>query len=386
MSLFLVIMMIFSHGFYNTQTDDKIISIVENVNNISNTIWYQNTLNLEQDFELSFEIYLGTFLNQGDGAALIFTSQETDPTQLIGGIGGAIGSLNIKDSLVLEFDTHFNGSGSSAVDSDADTGLHHFQLNGHVAIVETNDLTNKHKELRYSNTESLANGNFRFVQASWVAETQVMTFMVEGYEDLVHTVDIDKVFSSKTDVMFGYASANGSKKTNAKVETKTYPHQVVLNHQDTNYNQEIMNSTYTLTKSIGNDDGKYNYLHFESSSLVSDHVLVNGQVLNLTDGILDLSGFNDDSLVVEFSLTQAKTSDPINLVTYQGQVLEHNYTWPEVEIPPVDPPIVPPIDPPVEPPVNPPVNPPVEPQEPPVVNKPGRPLPPETGHIIPKNS
>lgn len=227
MKLFLALVLAFSNGFINTSDTSKVITLVDNVTHTSNTIWYHQSLDFKQSFDLYFTIYLGTSKQRGDGATVIFSSSKTPKQGYIGGTGGLLGALDLKDSLIFEMDTYYNTTDSSNPESDRELGLAAKNHSGHIAVVETNNTYPiKHQQWQHDEAITLGDGSKRAVGLHWNAAISTMTFNLEGYAPLHHQVDIESVFGGDTLIDWGFSSANGSQKTNASVEILKYPHQV----------------------------------------------------------------------------------------------------------------------------------------------------------------
>ena len=75
-------------------------------NTQNGSMWSQSTLNLNQDFDLTFELFLGS--NNGGADGMTFVLSPNSSNTGIG--GGGIGYLGITNSLAVEFDTWQNGN------------------------------------------------------------------------------------------------------------------------------------------------------------------------------------------------------------------------------------------------------------------------------------
>ena len=72
------------------------------------TVWYADQIDLNQPFDLAFEMLLGyTDVNGADGMCFVL---HTQGTAAIGANGGGMGYLNFGTSLAVEFDTYQNSS------------------------------------------------------------------------------------------------------------------------------------------------------------------------------------------------------------------------------------------------------------------------------------
>ncbi|MCO6460621.1 MAG: gliding motility-associated C-terminal domain-containing protein [Saprospiraceae bacterium] len=67
--------------------------------------WYNAPLDFDQPFEIAFTLFFGDLDADGaDGICLVFSTAQN-----CGGTGGGIGALGIPNSLIIEFDTWYNG-------------------------------------------------------------------------------------------------------------------------------------------------------------------------------------------------------------------------------------------------------------------------------------
>ena len=72
------------------------------------TVWYANQIDLNQPFDISFELLLGyNDVNGADGMCFVL---HTQGTSAIGATGGGMGYLNFGTSLAVEFDTYQNSN------------------------------------------------------------------------------------------------------------------------------------------------------------------------------------------------------------------------------------------------------------------------------------
>lgn len=324
MVVFLVVLLLISNGFYNTQSQGDLITIVEDVNFSANTIWYQDKLNLDQDFDLNFSIYLGELDKRGDGGTILLSATNDAP---IGGEGGIIGALDIPDTLVFEFDTYFNESKSNILEQDLDTGLNPKDNNGHLGIIETNDIADKHKLVAYSQTEVLGNGMFRDVSVVWNSLNQVISYTVEGFETMSYRVDIERVFSGVKTVNFGFSSANGQQRTDTKVKIIQYPHQAFLKVRSHRGNANYINYNVVLTKEISHDKRSFGTLYLETNDSLYGSALVNGETVPVIDNKLILDSFTDNNLELVITVTTPVSEVNELSLTYQEHTENVSSEW-----------------------------------------------------------
>ena len=80
--------------------------LTENMSSQAGSIWYSNYLNLDQDFSLEFEVFLGTYDGGADGMA--FVLQQSPQGTAAQSFGGGLGYKGISPSIAVEYDTWSN--------------------------------------------------------------------------------------------------------------------------------------------------------------------------------------------------------------------------------------------------------------------------------------
>ncbi|MEM6347054.1 MAG: gliding motility-associated C-terminal domain-containing protein [Bacteroidota bacterium] len=80
-------------------------------NSSSGSVWYNNTIDLNQSFELYTTIFLGCNNAGADGMTFSFQSVSTS----VGSVGGGMGYSGISPSVAVEFDTYQNGNNADPV-------------------------------------------------------------------------------------------------------------------------------------------------------------------------------------------------------------------------------------------------------------------------------
>lgn len=329
MKLFLGILLVFSNGFFNAPNDGDLITIVQKRMNRANTIWYQDKLNLNYDFDMSFEINLGKKDSIGDGATFILSSSNKEPEKLIGGSGGLIGALDIPDSLVLEFDTFFNVGRPTEATSDSDLLFVEWLVNGHLGIIETNNMENKHKESQSKRNEFLRDGNFRNVDVSWDAKSSTISFLVEGFDMMSHQVNIEETFSGESEVMFGYSSVNGLFINDAQVKTNVFPHQIEILHAETQEAGSFKNMSFNLSKVIRHDKRGYGKLEIKSNDNIVSPIFINGVEVDLINNQVDLRDFDDKNLRIDYTVKKNINEKSTHDLMYADYVFSHEEYWPK---------------------------------------------------------
>jgi len=169
--------------------------------------WTDNQINLNQNFDISMAINLGTL--DGGGADGISFAFHRDPsgTGTVGGTGGGgewIGMYDIYPALCVEVDTYQNSSrGDPANDH---IGISEFPADGsgvpnHSGAAAVNALASG------ANIEDGANHTLRI---AWNATTKTMTVYFDGALRVTYTKDIvTTLFGGSGLVWFGFAASTG---------------------------------------------------------------------------------------------------------------------------------------------------------------------------------
>jgi hypothetical protein len=166
------------------------------------TVWYADQIDLNQPFDLSFEMLLGyTDVNGADGICFVL---HTQGTTAIGATGGGMGYLNFGTSLAVEFDTYQNFADYSDPTYDhiaiQSNGNVNHNLAGNLAGPVQMNATN-------ANTEDGQNHPVRIV---WEPSTQLFSVYFECVLRLQTTIDISNaIFGGQNMVNWGFTAGTG---------------------------------------------------------------------------------------------------------------------------------------------------------------------------------
>lgn len=103
---------------------DSCMQSTDAVGNQAGCAWYQNTLDFSQDFDFTFDVYLGNNDAGADGQTIVFHSAPGG-TNVCGIPGGGLAAEGINNALVIEMDTWDNGS---AAEGGGDFNFDHVAL------------------------------------------------------------------------------------------------------------------------------------------------------------------------------------------------------------------------------------------------------------------
>ncbi|WP_111683362.1 L-type lectin-domain containing protein, partial [Winogradskyella tangerina] len=170
--------------------------------NQSGGVWYDNPIDFDEDFTIYYQNNFGTKdANGADGMALVFKRTETP---VIGGLGGGLGFDGIAESLIVEFDTYFNGENNDLTsdhvailrDGVPNHGVAFNNLAGPVQASPTNP--------------NIEDGVDHDIKIQWNATTQIFDVYFDCDLRLSLNLDIKaSVFSNDDTVYFGFVGSTG---------------------------------------------------------------------------------------------------------------------------------------------------------------------------------
>ena len=195
-------------------TGDNCYQITDALNTQAGSVWYSELVNLNESFDISFDIFLGCNDSPGaDGIAFVFQPISTS----IGTNGGGMGYQGVAPSLAIEFDTYTNGQwGDPFYDHIA------IMTNGSGDHGSANNLAGPDYIIPNTNVEDC---KFHPCLISWNATTLNLKVFVEC--DLRLEIDYDmvnEVFGGDPEVYFGFTAGTGAENNK---------HQICLNYVST---------------------------------------------------------------------------------------------------------------------------------------------------------
>lgn len=179
-------------------SDGKVLQLTQATKSQRGAIWSKDKIDLKKDFEISAYLYLGN--SEGQAAdGITFTLQNDDRMEtaseenVIGDPGMGIGAYStksggayVKNAISVEFDTYYNGGPDSM---DREIGPHGAVgtkgHRGHIAVVTPKSNNNKpsgeHSAwIKAPENDYLSNGTWRTVIFTWKADTQTLSYDLEG--------------------------------------------------------------------------------------------------------------------------------------------------------------------------------------------------------------
>ena len=168
----------------------------------SGAVWYNNPIDFANDFTIYYQNNFGTKNAEGaDGMALVF---KRGNDILIGSSGNGLGYSGIPNSLIVEFDTHYN--------SDIDDPTF-----DHVAIMSNgqqdhSEGTNLMGPVQASDTNvNIEDGQEHEVKIVWSASTETFEVYFDCNLRLSLTQDLKTdIFGGDDSVFFGFVGTTGT--------------------------------------------------------------------------------------------------------------------------------------------------------------------------------
>jgi hypothetical protein len=159
-------------------------------------VWYGNRIDLAYNFDMSFQIYLGS--NDFDGADGIAFILQQSGSGAMGGGGGGIGYQGLNSSLAVEFDTYQND------DPEFD----------HICLQKNGDpdLTGRLTEPVQASAISgnIEDSQWHNIRITWDATTMVMSVYFDSDLRLSKAVNlVSEVFHGNSTVYWGFTGSTG---------------------------------------------------------------------------------------------------------------------------------------------------------------------------------
>jgi hypothetical protein len=178
------------------QYNNSCFTITENERDKNGSLWHNYKINLNFDFEIEFELFLGNNDGGADGIAFVLQGDCASA----GGNGGALGYGGINNSIAVEFDTYQNYDDYGDPASD------------HIAIISGGSVdhslsTNLDGPYSVNNME---NGNWHNVVIQWFSDTESLRVNFNGTPTLSYTGDIiNSILGGNTEVFWGFTGGTG---------------------------------------------------------------------------------------------------------------------------------------------------------------------------------
>ena len=217
---------------FNAATGEYILTNA--VKHQTGSIWSKDFIDLNDNFTIEADVYLGTGRNGnfGDGIAFVLQPLCTG----LGTHGSGLGYQGINPSFAVEFDNVSNGLNNDPAEDHIG-----FMLNGNPRHGGANDLGT------FTEGRELEDGNYHPVVISWDATNQQMTVEVDEYTYISRkpTKDIVQdasMFNGKNLVYWGFTASTGDWVNEHKIKLKKWPARNIVPYNVTDATMSQPNS------------------------------------------------------------------------------------------------------------------------------------------------
>jgi len=178
------------------------------------SVWNTTMIDLNNPFDFTFQVYLGT--NDGGADGMSFTLQPINTS--VGGSGGGMGYFGITPSVGVVIDTYQNTT------PDNDPSYDHISINsnGDVYHFTANELA---APVQASSTlTNIEDGVDHVLRVTWDPVTQVMEVYFDGVLRVTYTGDIiNNIFGGNALVYWGFTAATGGASNEHRFCTELTP-------------------------------------------------------------------------------------------------------------------------------------------------------------------
>jgi len=171
-------------------------------------VWADSKIDLNDAFEINFDIFLGCGKNSADGVA--FVLHQNGPKAL-GQSGSGLGYKGITPSLIVEFDNYLNEFEGFFPSPDTHVAIMQNGSNDHLSAANLAGpvLANPAKPARPC----------KYYKASinWEPETNTLTILVDDKQILTYTGNVvSNIFNGKPEVFWGFTGASSKTRIGAQ--------------------------------------------------------------------------------------------------------------------------------------------------------------------------
>ncbi len=161
------------------------------------TVWYKKYIDLNENFDFNFKVFLGD--NDGGADGIAFVLQPTSTGS--GNSGGGLGYQGINPSVAIEYDTWQNGDyGDPSYDHIA------IHKNG---IITTEGLVAGPVQAHPTNPD-IEDGQWHTTRITWNAAAKTLIVYFDSTERVTYTNDIiSNIFNGNSRVYWGFTGATG---------------------------------------------------------------------------------------------------------------------------------------------------------------------------------
>jgi gliding motility-associated-like protein len=187
-----------------TTYSNNVYTLTPDLGGQNGSVWNQNRVYLDQDFDFKTKVFLGSNDDGADGIAFVLQNQSLSA----GSSGGGLGYAGISPSFAVEFDTYQN-----AGDPTQD----------HIALIANGNTGANHSTYTPVHEVQMENGQWHTARFVWDASAKNFQVWYDGV--LIHNATIDlkaDIFNGRPYVYWGMTAATGGAKNLQKVEFESY--------------------------------------------------------------------------------------------------------------------------------------------------------------------
>lgn len=184
----------FSYFGAAQETESRFFSL-SNLNTPYGGVWYNDSLSLNNNFQISFSANFGCINNNGEGISFILSNSPS-----VSNLSGGMGVQGLQNTLAVEFDLN-----ADTYDPNYDHAA--IILNGN--INHNNSLSNPFP-LRANNIP-VEDCNFHQITISWVASTRTIEVFFDCYPVLSKNISpstLNQVLGNLNNVYWGISASN----------------------------------------------------------------------------------------------------------------------------------------------------------------------------------
>jgi hypothetical protein len=168
--------------------------LTPNAGSQGGSVWYQNYMSLNFNFDFTFNVYLGNNDGGADGIAFVMQPNSTGA----GGVGGGLGYQGITPSLAVEYDTYQNDD----------------PFYDHVAIQPNGNVNTNSGAYQYASARAdggnIEDGLWHTTRIVWDAASNNLKVYFDGSLRLNYTGNIvSTIFGNNPNVYWGFTGATG---------------------------------------------------------------------------------------------------------------------------------------------------------------------------------
>lgn len=182
------------------QDDADCFTLTDAAQNQSGSVWYLDQVDVNESFDLYFQLFLGFDDGGADGVAFVLQQVSTS----VGVNGGGLGYQGVAPSLAIEFDTWQN-----EVNSDPTFDHIGIMANGNIDHGNTDSVLAAPVPI-FPNSANAENGEFIPIRITWNADSNILRVFVNCELRTSYTGDIVRdIFNNDSNVFWGFTAATG---------------------------------------------------------------------------------------------------------------------------------------------------------------------------------